>query len=95
MKLDELDWLVEDLLSQQEMTPKTIIYTPFVKSVNDVYNYIVTKLGNKAYKNEEKFFKNRLVGQYYAEVGETTKKHIQSEFCKEDSTIRIHAECCV
>jgi len=90
MEIQVLDWLVQDLRANGASTEKTIIYCPSISACNEVYGYLQNSLRADGYKDGKlNSFSHRLYNVYFANVGPTTKKHIQDSFPSSDSVIRV------
>ena len=89
MKINELQWLTDELREKKLAMPKTLVYSPFHTSVTEVFNFLMTQLKLDAYINKQKLFSKRMVGVYYAGIGDNTKEYIQKQFVKGDSSIRV------
>ena len=53
-----------------------------MKSVTDVYAYIMSKLKLDAYTDNERKYTRRHVSVLYASAGPTSKEFVQKEFAK-------------
>ena len=45
--------------------------------------------GADAYHNKEKLVKNRFIAMYHRDIGEVTKKHVISQFTREETNMRV------
>ena len=76
-----LDWLIEELRHQKDMTDKTIIYCRSTKQVTNVFEMILGKLTAAIYMPPgTKRADNLLVDMYSASVDESTKTRILKLF---------------
>jgi superfamily II DNA helicase RecQ len=81
-----LDWLVQDLLSKPDPC-KAIIYCRNIASCANLY--FMLALGDKAFSSEEKTLQSRVVGMFHRSPSDDKKQHITDTFVKTDSNLRV------
>lgn len=80
--------IVEGIKKFGKYFPKTIIYVDTYRDVSVVYSTLMEKLQAQAY-NGQNSFADRFIQQYFTEAGDVTKKYVEDDFKKSESTTRI------
>ena len=58
------NWLVDKIGTEQEQTPKTIVFCRSINDVSVVLSYLLKKLGHLAYIDEKLYFSLSLVSRF-------------------------------
>lgn len=81
--LQQLQWLLNDVLKYGNKTKKTIVYCRNIASCANLYEYFNQALGQTNTLSE------RLVAMFHRSTADRNKDHVLSEFPRSDSTLRI------
>lgn len=85
----DLQWLVKDITEQQHLFPKTVIFCPTIAQVSDIFEYLVSRLGMKAFYEEQPGAENRLVSMYHGQVSEELQTFTIDNFRQPDTKLRV------
>ena len=81
--LQQLQWLLNDVLKYGNKTKKTIVYCRNIASCANLYECFNQALGQTNTLSE------RLVAMFHRLTADRNKDHVLSEFPRSDSTLRI------
>ena len=85
----DLEWLALAVESQQQRCPKTVIFCKSINAVADVYEWLVDRLGEKAFVQGAHSNYNRLVSVFHAHISDNLRQYVMTEFRKPQSIIRL------
>ena len=83
------NWLVDEIGTKQEATPKTIIFCRSINDVSVVLSYLLKKLGHLAYMDENKSPTKCLLGVYHSNSPTELKERVRKSFKNDDGPIRV------
>ena len=83
------NWLVDEIGTKQEATPKTIIFCRSIYDVSVVLSYLLKKLGHLAYMDENKSPTKCLLGVYHSNSPTELKERVRKSFKNDDGPIRV------
>ena len=85
----DLEWLAVALESQQEAFHKTVLFCKSINAVADVYEWMMNRLGDKAFAQARRSDDCRMVAVFHAHSSETLRQYVMTEFRKPHSVIRV------
>ena len=88
-KFESLSWIVEGLKEDGLLFPKTILYCRTVKLVGEVFNFLMLKLGNAAYLEDNQSSKSRLIGMFHSETIESKKLLVLESLTSSKGCVRL------
>lgn len=83
------NWLVDKIGTEQEQTPKTIVFCRSINDVSVVLSYLLKKLGHLAYIDENKSKAKCLLGVYHSNSPAELKERVRKSFKNDDGPIRV------
>lgn len=83
------NWLVDKIGTEQEQTPKTIVFCRSINDVSVVLSYLLKKLGHLAYIDENKSKTKCLLGVYHSNSPAELKERVRKSFKNDDGPIRV------
>jgi len=77
----EFEWLAAAVECEQGLCAKTLVFAHSINGIAEIYAWMMTRLGEKAYLNAKKDDpKSRFVSMYHAHVAEPLQHYTLSEF---------------
>ena len=86
---ETFNWVVNELRTNKEKTRKMIIYCRSIKAVGEVYQYLVSSMGENIYAGDKRSSGSRLVAMFHHATVSRIKKKAAATFPRGDSPIRI------
>lgn len=86
---EDLHWLVTSLETDQILCPKTLVFAHSIISVCNVYEFLMSRLGERAFVDGVIKQNRCTISMFHAHVDESLQKHILTEFRKSNSVIRL------
>ncbi len=83
----DLQWIVDGLKEKQLEYPKTLIFTKFCTTVNDIFEFILDELGDAAFVGT-KSPENRILSKYTGRIGKQHQTFNIECMKKPNSTVR-------
>ena len=87
--LSIFNWLVDKIAEHRENVPETIIFCRSITDLSTVLSYLLMKLGDKAYLDQEKSPLNCLLGVYHSNSPDELKERVKKSFKFDDGPIRV------
>ena len=78
--LSIFNWLVDKIAEHRENVPKTIIFCRSITDLSTVLSYLLMKLGDQAYVDQEKSPSNCLLGVYHSHSPDELKERVKKSF---------------
>ncbi|XP_077996733.1 ATP-dependent DNA helicase RecQ-like [Glandiceps talaboti] len=89
---EELKGFIKDVRENGKHAPKVIIYCRTIKTVAELYEYIVNELGDRSWHDGERgSIEERLVHMYHSSLDPETEKLVLEKFTQKDS----HTRCLI
>jgi len=85
----DLEWLAKAVETEQQTCRKTVIFCKSINVVADVYEWLMDRLGEKAFVQGAQSNDSRLVSVFHAHISDTLRQYVMTEFRKPNSVIRI------
>ena len=89
IRFSVFNWLVDKIAEHRENVLKTIIFCRSITDLSTVLSYLLMKLGDKAYVDQEKSPSNCLLGVYHSNSPDELKERVKKSFKFDDGPIRV------
>lgn len=86
---ENLQWLIDELITKKEGTPKSIIYCRNIKSCSQIYSLFRRKIGAQNSYIGQPSAQNCLYAMFHHSTPEKNKNIVAENFRKNDSKLRV------